>query len=100
RAEPRAFLATLDHEQASSGEIHNALAVICLAEGDPAAALAAVADVLDGTDPIQGYVTVMEAHLLAWLANRQLGAQRTASQEAERALALAESDRLGLALPE
>jgi len=94
--EARALLATLDHEQASSGEIHNALAVICLAEGDPAAALAAVADVLDGTAPIQGYVTVMEAHLLAGLANRQLGDQRAASQEAERALALAESDRLVL----
>src|SRR4029077_13030326 len=96
RAEPRAFLAPLDHRQASSGEIHNALAVICLAEGDPAAALAAVADVLDGTAPIQGYVTVMEAHLLAGLATRQLGAQPAASREEERALPLAESDRLVL----
>src|SRR5436190_19257738 len=90
----RALLAALDDERASSGEIRNALAVICLAEGDPAAALAAVADVLDGTAPVQGDVTVMEAHLLAGLAHRQLGDQRTASQAAERALALAESDRL------
>jgi LuxR family maltose regulon positive regulatory protein len=36
----------------------------------------------------------MEAHLLAGLAHRQLGDQRAASQAAERALALAESDRL------
>jgi LuxR family maltose regulon positive regulatory protein len=37
--EARALLAALDDEQASSGEIRNALAVICLAEGNPAAAL-------------------------------------------------------------
>jgi len=61
-----------------------------------AAALAAVADVLDGTAPVLGYVTVMEAHLLAGLAHRQLGDQRAASQAAERALALAEPDRLVL----
>ena len=94
--EARASLAALDDERASSGEIRNALAVICLAEGDPAAALAAVADVLDGTAPVLGYVTVVEAHLLAGLAHRELGDQRAASQAAERALALAESDRLVL----
>ncbi|MFY9846271.1 MAG: LuxR C-terminal-related transcriptional regulator, partial [Trebonia sp.] len=65
-----------------------------LAEGDPAAALAAVADVLDGTAPVLGFVTVLEAHLLAGLAHRELGDQRAANQAAERALALAESDRL------
>jgi LuxR family transcriptional regulator, maltose regulon positive regulatory protein len=70
--------------------------VTCLAEGNPAAALAAVADVLDGTAPVLGYVTVMEAHLLAGLAHRELGDQRAASAAAERALALAESDRLVL----
>jgi len=94
--EARAALAALDDERASSGEIRNARAVICLAEGDPAAAVAAVADVLDGTAPVLGYVTVVEAHLLAGLAYRELGDQRAASQAAERALALAESDRLVL----
>ncbi len=92
--EARAFLAALDDERASSGEIRNARAVICLAEGDPAAALAAVADVLDGTAPVLGYITIMEAHLLAGLAHRELGDQRAASEAAERALALAESNRL------
>ncbi len=92
--EARALLAALDDERASSGEIRNARAVICLADGDPAGALAAVADVLDGTAPVLGYATVMEAQLLAGLAHRQLGDQRAASQAAERALALAESDRL------
>jgi LuxR family maltose regulon positive regulatory protein len=90
----RAALAALDDERAGSGEIRNARAVICLAEGNPAAALAAVADVLDGTAPVQGDVTVMEAHLLAGLAHRELGDQRAASQTAEHALALAEADRL------
>jgi LuxR family maltose regulon positive regulatory protein len=94
--EARAALAALDDERASSGEIRNARAVICLAEGAPAAALAAVADVLDGTAPVLGSVTVMEAHLLAGLAYRELGDQRAASQATEQALALAESDRLVL----
>ena len=90
----RTLLATLDDDRASSGEMQNALAVIRLAEGDPAGALAAVADVLDGTATTLGDVTVMEAHLLAGLAHRQLGDQRAANQAAERALALAEPDRL------
>ena len=77
-------------------KIRNARAVICLAEGDPAGALGAVRNVLDGTAPVIGYVTVVEAHLLAGLAYRQLGDQRAASQAAERALALAEADRLVL----
>jgi LuxR family transcriptional regulator, maltose regulon positive regulatory protein len=94
--EARALLAAFEDERVGSGEIRNARAVICLAEGDPAAALAAVADVLDGTAPVLGYVTVMEAHLLAGLAYRELGDQRAANQSAERALALAESDRLVL----
>ena len=94
--EARACLATLDDERASSGEIRDARAAICLAEGDPAGALGAVQDVLDGTAPVIGYVTVVEAQLLAGLAHRELGDQRAANQAAERALALAEPDRLVL----
>ena len=94
--EARACLAALDDERAGSGEIRNARAVICLAEGDPAGALGAVRDVLDGTAPVLGYVTVVEADLLAGLAYRELGDPRAANQAAERALALAESDRLVL----
>jgi len=94
--EARAALAAVDDERAGSGEIRNACAVICLAEGDPAGALGALQHVLDGTAPVIGYVTVVEAHLLAGLAHRELGDQRAANQAAERALALAESDRLVL----
>ena len=94
--EARAALAALDDERVSSGEIRNAHAVICLAEGDPAGALSVLHDVLDGTAPVIAHATVVEAHLLAGLAHRELGDQRAANQAAERALALAESDRLVL----
>jgi LuxR family maltose regulon positive regulatory protein len=93
-AEARASLAALADERASSGEVSNARAVICLAEGDPAAALAAVQDVVGGTAPVIGYITVVEAHLLAGLAHRELGDLRAARQAEEQALALAEPDRL------
>ena len=91
--EARAAFAALDDEQASAGEIGNARAAICLAEGDPAAALGALKDVLDGTAPVIGYLTVVEAHLLAGMAHRELGDQRAANRAAEHALALAEPDR-------
>jgi LuxR family maltose regulon positive regulatory protein len=94
--EARAGLAALDDERAGSGEILNARAPICLAEDDPAGALGAVQPVLDGAAPVVGYVTVLEAHLLAGLAQRELGNLRAANQAAERALALAEADRLVL----
>jgi LuxR family transcriptional regulator, maltose regulon positive regulatory protein len=94
--EARATIAALADERASPGEIHNARAVICLAECDPTGALGAVRDVLDGTAPVIGYVTVIEAQLLAALAHRELGDLRAANQAAERALALAEADRLVL----
>jgi LuxR family transcriptional regulator, maltose regulon positive regulatory protein len=95
--EARAGLAALDDEEARSGEVRTADAAICLAEGEPVAALGAVASVLDGTAPVIGYSTVMEAHLLAGLAHRRLGDQRAANRAAERALTLAEQD--GLVLP-
>jgi len=91
-----AALAALNDERAGTGELANAGAVICLAESDPAGALGAVRDVLDGTAPVIGCVTVVEAHLLAGLAYRALGDQRAANQAAERALALAAADRLVL----
>ena len=52
--------------------------------------------VLDGTAPVIGYVTLVEAQLLAGLAHRELGDQRAANEATERALCLAEADRLVL----
>jgi LuxR family transcriptional regulator, maltose regulon positive regulatory protein len=91
--EARAALAALDDERAGTGEVGCARAAICLAEGDPAGALEALRGVLDGTAPVIGYLTVLEAELLAGIAHRELGDQRAANQAAERALALAEPDR-------
>ena len=93
-SEARASLTTLDPDLAGSGEIDNARAVICLSEGNPAAALTPVQRVLSGAAPVIGYVTVVEAHLLAALAHRELGDQRAATAATESALALAEADRL------
>jgi LuxR family maltose regulon positive regulatory protein len=95
-SEANAALAALGPGLADSGEIGNARAVIRLAEGHPAAALAAVQDVRSGLAPAIGYVTVVEAHLLAAQAHRELGDQHGATAAAERALALAEADRLVL----
>ena len=94
--EARASLAALDAELAGSGEIANARTAICLAEGDPAAALAVVRDVVNGVAPAVGYMTVVDANLLAALAHRELGDQHAAFAAVERALALAEADRLVL----
>jgi LuxR family maltose regulon positive regulatory protein len=95
-AEARATIAALAGEQAASGEIRNASAVICLAEGEPTEALSAVRPVLHGVAPVIGNVSVVEAQLLAALAHRELGDQHAANRAAERALALAEPDRLVL----
>ena len=95
-AEARAALAVLVDERASSGEVGNARAVIHLVDGDPAAALEAAQDVVDGTAPVIGYVTVVEAQLLAGIAHRRLGDRRAADRAVEAALALAEADRLVL----
>lgn len=93
-ATARATLAALDDDAARAGEIHNADAVIRLVEGDPAGALAALATVLDGTAPVIGFVTRLEAEVLAGQAHRALGDVPSANRAAERALALAEPDRL------
>ncbi len=94
--EARGSLAALDGELATSGEVGNARAVIHLVDGEPAAALGATRDVLDGAAPVVGYVTLVETHLLAGLAHRALGDRRAADQAVERALTLAEPDRLVL----
>ncbi|HEY2508388.1 MAG TPA: LuxR C-terminal-related transcriptional regulator [Streptosporangiaceae bacterium] len=93
-SQARASLSALSPELAGYGEIGNARAAICLAERDPAGALAAVADVLTGVAPAIGYMTVVEASLLAAVAHRELGDQRSAIAAVESALALAEADRL------
>ena len=95
-ADAAVSLDALGDDLAGSGEVSNARAVIWLAQGDPARALSELHGVLTGTAPVTGYVTVVEAELLAAHAQRELGDQRAANQAVERALALAETDRLVL----
>jgi LuxR family maltose regulon positive regulatory protein len=95
-SEARASLAALDADLASSGEVGNARAEICLADGNPADALAAVDNVLTGNAPATGYMTVVEANLVTALAHRELGDHRAAFAAVECALDLAEADRLVL----
>jgi LuxR family maltose regulon positive regulatory protein len=70
------------------GAIGNARAAICVAEGDPAAALDALRDVVGPA------FTLVEAHLRAGIAYLFLGDRDSAAAAAEKALAAAEPDRL------
>jgi LuxR family maltose regulon positive regulatory protein len=90
----RTALAALDDQHAATGEIRNAAAVIRLAEHDPAGARRELQPVLDGTAPVNPYVTRIEAHLLDGLASRDLGDQPAVRAAVEQALNLAEQDRL------
>ncbi len=90
----RTALAALDGQQASAGEIRNAAAAILLAEQNPAAARRELRAVLDGDVPVLSYLTQVEAHLLDAFACRDLGDEHASQEAAERALNLAEPDRL------
>jgi LuxR family maltose regulon positive regulatory protein len=90
----RAILAALDDRLATTGEIRNAAAAICLAEQDPAGARRQLRAVLDGSAPVNPYLTLVEGHLLDALACRGLGDEPAARAAVERALHLAEPDRL------
>jgi LuxR family maltose regulon positive regulatory protein len=92
--EARASLTGFSAEPDRMGAICNARAVICLAEGDPAAALDALRDVRDITFPGVPAFTLVEAHLLAGTAHLSLGDRSAAAAAAEAALAAAEPDRL------
>jgi LuxR family maltose regulon positive regulatory protein len=76
------------------GFIHNARAVICIAEGDPAGALDVLRDVPDVTPLTGPAFTLVETHLLAGTAHLLLDDRRAAVAAAEAALASAEPDRL------
>jgi LuxR family maltose regulon positive regulatory protein len=89
----RAALDALDGRQAGSGEIRNAAAVVRLAERDPAGARRELRVILDGS-PLYPCLALVEAHLLDALACRDLGDESAERAAVERALHLAEPDRL------
>ena len=88
--EARATLTGFSGEPERMGAIYNARAVICLAEGDPAAALDALRDLWPVTPPVGPGFTLVEAHLLAGIAHLHLGDRNTAAAAAEAALTAAE----------
>jgi LuxR family maltose regulon positive regulatory protein len=92
--EARTARANVPAERSRFGEIRNASAVIHLAEGDPTAALDSLQVVLDGGAPVLHDFSLVESHLLAARGYVELDDRRAANDSVERALALAEPDRL------
>ena len=90
----QAALTALDGRQTAVGEIRNAVAVIQLAEHDPAAARRELRSVFGGDAPVLSHLTLVEAYLLDAFACRDLGDERACWEAAEQALDLAEPDRL------
>ena len=82
-------LAGLD-EEAGRGELRNALAALRLAQGDPRAATAALAPVLDGTFSVTNLGWLSQSFWLEAIARETLGDQASAGRAAQRALDLAE----------
>jgi LuxR family maltose regulon positive regulatory protein len=92
--EARETLARVSAEPGWMGAIDNARALICIAGGDPAAALEILRDVADITPRTGPAFMLTETHLLAGIAHLSLGDRDAAAAAAEGALAAAEPDRL------
>ena len=92
--EARATLTGFSPAPARAGVLSNARAVISLADGDPAAAIDALRDVLDVSPPGVPAFTLVESQLLTGIAHLELGDRPAAATAAEAALDAAEPDRL------
>jgi LuxR family maltose regulon positive regulatory protein len=92
--EARSTLSGFSGRPEQMGAIHNARAVVWLAEGDPAQALEELRIVHDVTPPLGPPFTLVETHLLTGIAHLELGDRSAAARAAEAALAAAERDRL------
>ena len=90
-------LAELSEDERASAEMRTVVAALRLAAGDPAAATAALAPVLDGSVSGVGQAGMVSALLLAARARDALGDQASAGPVLERALDLAESS--GVLMP-
>src|SRR5262245_34529805 len=89
-----AALAGPDARERQSAEMHNALASLRLAQHDPQAATAALAPVIDGSVQHGLPTWAVGALLLEAMARDALGDPDAAGRALERALDLAEPDRL------
>jgi LuxR family maltose regulon positive regulatory protein len=89
----RRFMAEFGDQDRESGEMRIAAAALSLADGDPRAAAAALAPVIDGAAPVTGLFQSSwraQAFLLEALARDALGDDAAADAALERALDLAE----------
>jgi LuxR family maltose regulon positive regulatory protein len=88
-------LADMDEEQRGSGEMRNAIAVLQLARGDPAAATVALAPVIDGSAALtNAHLWIVQAFLLEATARDALGDAGAARRALERALDLAKPESI------
>jgi LuxR family transcriptional regulator, maltose regulon positive regulatory protein len=90
-------LAELSEDERTSAEMRTVVAALRLAAGDPAAATAALAPILDGSVHGGGQAGLVTALLLAARAHDSLGDQASAGPVLERALDIAESS--GVLMP-
>jgi LuxR family maltose regulon positive regulatory protein len=86
------IVAGLGEHERGDGELRTVLAVLRLAQDDPRAALAALAPVLDGSAPVGWRPLMVEAFLLAAIAQDALGNMDEADRALEHALDHAEPD--------
>jgi DNA-binding CsgD family transcriptional regulator len=93
----RAGQALAGLDETARGELHNALAALRLAEGDPQAASVALAPVLDGSAPVTNLAWASQALWLEAIARDTLGDPAAAGRALEQALDLVEPDGAVLA---
>jgi LuxR family maltose regulon positive regulatory protein len=85
-------VAELDEQDRERGDWRINTAVLSLAQGNPSAATAALAPVLDGSAPVVWPARLIQAFLLEAIARDALGDPGAAGLALERALDLAEPD--------
>jgi len=85
-------LAELSGHDRDHGETHIATVTLRLAQGDPHAAVAALAPVLDGAASVLPWIGMARAFLLEAITQDALGDPAAAGRALERALDLAEPD--------
>jgi LuxR family maltose regulon positive regulatory protein len=86
------YLAGLDEPERHRGELRVATAVLRLTQGDPRAAVSALAPVLDDSAEVGWRTWLAEAFLLEAIAQDTLGESGAAERALERALDRAEPD--------
>lgn len=90
----RRSLAAAPPPRGASAEVRNAAAMVALESGEPEAALGELRDVLEARMPLIHDFVLAEAHLLAARAYLKLDNEAETISSVEKALALAERERL------